>query len=243
MKAVVLQQIYVINLLRRRDKRTAIEHSLHQSRISSYSIMTAMDGSHDYDSLETLVKDCQGIVAFQPSIFREEHVTNTRRYRAKLGCWFSHWKILFSYCSSCSSCPSCPPRNEWIVILEDDVEIQYDTATLLAFMEKTIQKHENPDIIVLGNRIGIAGQNIDWNSQRSYSSTKNSNYGCESYAVAVHAIPKFIPYLHLSHVQRKCSIDNRLADLNQGIIKIVPLEGPPFTICNDPQSKNSDIEI
>jgi hypothetical protein len=128
----------------------------------------------------------------------------------------------------------------WILIFEDDIAINYGMEDLERYMRRTIQSHENPDIILLGDRVGVAGLNVLDNISRYPG--KMMRYGCESYAVRLKSIRKFINMLRLDTVQGKCSIDNRLADLNKGKIKVVPLEGPALSRCLDLWSRDSDIE-
>ena len=129
----------------------------------------------------------------------------------------------------------------WIIILEDDIILNYDINQLNKFVNDTLKKHKNPDIIVLGDRVGICGSHIGDNIQK-YG--KNDYFGCDCYAVKIHSINKIISFLKLDIKQNLCSIDNRFADKNaQNVVKIVPLEGNQFGTCVDRFQKDSDIEI
>ena len=228
----MIYKVYFINLAKRNDKRQRTEKEL--NKLCKKDKVERVEGidAKAFKTMNELVKQSQNIDRFQPSLFTQETITNSSRYRAKLGCWISHYLIMNRHVNSTS--------DGWIIIFEDDVAINYGIEDLEQYMRRTIPLHENPDIILLGDRVGVAGMNFLDNISRYPE--KMMRYGCESYAVRLKSIPKFINMLRLDTVQGKCSIDNRLADLNKGKIKIVPLEGPALTRCLDLWSRDSDIE-
>lgn len=230
----MIEHVYYINLKKNTAKSARMEKELGKIGMPKEKISRweAVSG-REYTSVAAMVHSHQGIRHFQPSFFVEEKVLNNPRYRGKIGCWLSHSLLLEKYENSSS--------RGWLVIMEDDIVVHYGMPMLRGFMSETIRRHDNPDVIVLGDRIGIAGRNIQNNLSKFPG--KKTSFGLDSYSVFIPSIPKFLKYLRLDTIQSKCSLDNKFADLNQGIIKIVPLEGPPLSTNMDPQSLHSDIEI
>jgi GR25 family glycosyltransferase involved in LPS biosynthesis len=229
---IMIHSFFYINLSSRRDKLENMNKQIQKIKtIIPIERFEAINGT-SYNNLSDLVLAHQNI-KFQPNIFCKEEVKNTPRYKAKIACWLSHFTIINKF-KNCS-------EKKWIVIFEDDIQINYDFESLQHHMSKTINSHQNPDVIILGDRIGTAGINI-LDNMKKYPKKKNT-FGCESYAIYIPSIPKFIKYLYLDTIQNKCSLDDKFFDLNKGIIKIVPLQYQPFTTCLDPLQQSSDIEI
>jgi GR25 family glycosyltransferase involved in LPS biosynthesis len=228
----MIHSFFYINLSSRRDKLENMTKQIQKIKTTiPIERFEAINGP-SYTDLNQLVFAHQN-VNFQPKIFSKEEVKNNPRYKAKLACWLSHFAIINKF--------NKLNEKKWIIIFEDDIQINYDFETLQHHMKKTIEFHQNPDIIILGDRIGTAGINI-LDNMKKYPQ-KKVTFGCESYAIYIPSIPKFIKYLYLDTVQNKCSLDDKFSDLNKGIIKIVPLQYQPFTTCLDPCQQSSDIEI
>jgi len=246
----MFEKIIYINLSHRRDKNEFMTKQLRhydwqwngKCRIERFEAIYGND-STKYPSLRDIVRKHQNIPADDFIKFSQETVVDNPRYRAKVSCWMSHFSIFerFVLCKS----------TDWIIVLEDDVLIQYGLHELRDHMIKTLERSTNHvDIIVLGDRIGICGSRAELQRHLYTYPMKNGHFGCESYAIRISSIPTFLSRLVLTKHRngfpdiKHCSIDNMFSDLRQeGVLGIVPLDYKPYTFCIDPRSKNSDIEL
>lgn len=232
---VKIIQTYFINLEKRKDKRERTESELRKSRNPKIKRFNAVNGPDEFKSMIELVKRYQK-VEFHPFIFRQDKVRNTQRYRAKISCWLSHFTILKQYFKTTKT------NQDWICITEDDIKTMYSWNELQHWVDKTLARIHDADIIILSDRIGVCGKNNKVHQFERYK--KNKNFGLECYLVRCTSIDKFFPELYLNKIQNFCSLDNKIYELNQlNHIKVIPLEGPPFTLCVDLPQKDSDIEI
>jgi GR25 family glycosyltransferase involved in LPS biosynthesis len=230
----MIDTLFIINLKRRADKLQDVLKPIEKLEINKekYKICPAID-CKDFTSVKEMVKKYQNI-HFNPTIFKKEDICNTERYRAKFGCWLSHYTLLKQYKDATT--------DDWIIIMEDDCHIQYNLHELNKQLQITAKIHNSPDMIILSDRIGICGKHI--NNNLNAFKEKVGNFGTDCYAVKKSSCKKIVKNLRLNREQNYCSIDNCYADMNKhDIIKIVPLIFKSFGICCDRGSKNSDIEV
>jgi len=230
----MIDTLFIINLQRRADKLQDVLKPIEKLQINKekYKVYPAID-CKDFNSVKEMVKKYQNIV-FNPVIFKKEDICNTERYRAKFGCWLSHYTLLKQYKDAIT--------DDWIIVMEDDCHIQYNLYELNKQLQITAKIHNSPDIIILSDRIGICGKHI--NNNLNAFKEKVGNFGTDCYAVKKSSCKKIVKNLRLNREQNFCSIDNCYADMNKhDIIKIVPLIFKSFGICCDRGSKNSDIEV
>jgi GR25 family glycosyltransferase involved in LPS biosynthesis len=230
----MIDTLFIINLKRRVDKLENTLKPIERLDINKekYKIYEAID-CKDFVTVKEMVKTYQNI-EFNPTIFKKEEISNTERYRAKFGCWLSHYTLLKRFKNATSS--------DWIIVMEDDCHIQYNLHDLNKQLQITSKIHNSPDMIILSDRIGICGKHI--NNNLNTFKEKIGNFGTDCYAVKKSSCKKIVKNLLLNREQNFCSIDNCYADMNKNdTIKIVPLIFKSFGICCDRGSKNSDIEV
>lgn len=227
-----IKRSYFINLNRRIDKAKRTMSQLQKSHHPDVCRYEAIDGMNAR-SLDELSLKYQNL-SFDPKFFVDEKIRNTKRYRAKLACWLSHYDILRKNKDL--------GHDKWIIILEDDIRTNYPFKTLKTSIAKTLDKFEKADLIILSDRIGISSKH---NSSEQYSMyKKNIKRGTDGYAINGRGILKILDHLLMNIRHSKLSIDEKLLEMNEkGIVMIVPLEYEPYITCTDLEQKDSDIEI
>lgn len=230
---VTIHKTYFINLTKRIDKAFRTWRELTLSDHPDVIRFAAVDAGTS-PSVQQMVSEHQN-VSFDPRLITEERVTTTKRYRAKMGCWLSHYLVLKQHQHQ-----SMP--DSWVIVLEDDIRTKYSYHTLVKNMRRTVGRFPRADIIVLGNRIGICDKKQVFWQMIMYG--KSSNFGSEAYAIRIRSIANVLPYLVFDHPHDHLSIDGELASLRRrGIITIVPLAAPAYIDCVDMEQKDSDIEV
>lgn len=227
-----IEKTYFINLEKRKTKADKTVQQLKKSNHPNFVRFNAIDGAF-HESLISMVSKYQNI-NFDPKNFLNENIRNTRRYRAKLACWLSHYLILKEN--------QHRGGNKWIIVLEDDIETNYRYDQLLENIAQTLYETPGADMIVLSNRIGICDEKDQDLHIKMYG--KRKEYGTDGYAIRCEVIKKLLPHLKLDHTHTVLSIDNKLKEMNRKrTIKIVPLKSAAYINCDDIGQKNSDIEI
>jgi hypothetical protein len=217
--------IQVINLDRRRDRWLSLSTDLAHAGAPEVRRLSAID-ANDYLTIDAMLEahddrlhpDYLDINGFDGS---------NRRFRAKTACALSHRTALRNILMSGDA--------GWHIVLEDDNHTFHDWAGLLDSFADTLYAHAvKPDMILLGNRVGIA----------SPLTGIHDRYGTDAYAVHSSVCERIIESIRFAdsafHIDY--SLDNHYHALcASGVLDIALLENGPW-INNFGTGYDSDIE-
>lgn len=190
---ILAEHVYIINLVRRSDRRKLMEYKLNKVGLSNYEFFDAIDGyDKQYDRLYKKVNK----------------VNNNFNSRGALGLILTYVKLLEdAYQKNYSS----------IIILEDDVNIHKNYKSLLALFNNVITKRHY-DIIWLGaNQPKISNKQIDdikkKNRYRPEPHKGNYTYGTYSMIITLNGIEKLRQHINNNNIMNLRPIDNFINDL------------------------------
>lgn len=223
---VEVSQICFINLDRREDRAQRLRESLFNAGVADCVRIVAVDGQQ-YGSVDEILESAGMRMNDHFARTRADYTPLDPRFRAKAGCWVSHYKAI----------ADIPAGDGWTVILEDDVRVDFSREVLISRLSATVSDRPEVDMVVLGQRLGIANE--------GHHLLERGRRGTDAYAVRNASARKIVALLRTEVDELKVfSLDGRFAELDRsGRLYITSLSGGPWATCLDiGRERDSDID-
>lgn len=215
-----INRVVFINLSRRPDREQATRDSLLRAGVNGFSRFDAIDGL-EHESVGTMLDRVGMRLSRKFLDNRPDFDPFSPRFRAKAGCWLSHYLVI----------ASIRDPSGWTLVLEDDIRVDYSWGVLSNRLWHTLAAFPDADVVVVSQRKGMA---VD-----------GSRRGADGYLVRNRSAEKLRKLLRTDCEDiESLALDDRLVQLRKtGRVTIAELSGGEWLTCMEVgRGRDSDIE-